>query len=88
MKGTQFASKARHHLLDHKRDCHTDKAYTFNIPQKQTTTKKEEAARPNFASETRQSPDETPNKPQQLQETAQASGVPLEQQVTKFDMGT
>ncbi len=35
-----FASKARHHLLDHKRDCHTNKAYIFNIPQKQTKTKR------------------------------------------------
>jgi len=41
LKGAQFASKARHHLLDHKRDCHTNKAYTFNIPsQKQTKTKR------------------------------------------------
>jgi hypothetical protein len=29
-------------LLDHKRDCHTNKAYTFNIPQKQIKTTKRE----------------------------------------------
>ncbi len=96
MKGAQFASKARQHLLDHKRDCHTNKAYTFNIPsQKQTKTKRTKHL--NLILLQKQGTlDIQANKvlmkpltnPSNYKKQPKQAEIPLQQQVTKFDMGT